>query len=196
MNDHTSAHRRQRSWSPTARAAGVLITVALAFSAAACGGSPSSSGSGGSSNAGGRASASPALDYSRCMRSHGVPKYPDPNSGDELPKVDPQQLGVSSSQYQAAQNACGYLLPNGGQMTQAQSQGDLRAMLRFARCMRSRGVPGWPDPTDGSAGWGFNLLHVQGFDPNSQQIDNKMTECSRALPAGIGVPLSRPGWPG
>jgi hypothetical protein len=135
------------------------------------------------------------------MRSHGVPKYPDPGSGNELanglPKVSLQQLGVSSSQYQAAQDACAHLLPNGGQQTQAEAQQDLDAIRTFARCMRSHGVPTWPDPTyDPAAGWGFNLLHVLGFDPNSTQIDNKMDECDRVLPPGIGVPLSRPGRPG
>jgi hypothetical protein len=62
--------------------------------------------------------------------------------------------------------------------------------------MRSHGVPNWPDPTYDSAGWGFNLVHVHGFDPNSPQIDHKMSECSRQLPAGVGVPLARPGRPG
>ena len=70
-------------------------------------------------------------------------------------------------------------------------------MRNFARCMRSHGVPTWPDPTyDPSAGWGFNLVGVHGFDPNSQQIENKMDECNRVLPPGVGVPLARPGRPG
>ncbi len=82
-------------------------------------------------------------------------------------------------------------------MTQVQSQKDLNAMLRYGRCMRSHGVPNWPDPTyDSTAGWGFNLVHVRGFDPNSAQINHKMDECDRTLPPGIGVPLSRPGRPG
>jgi hypothetical protein len=130
-----------------------------------------------------------------------VPKYPDASSSNELanglPKVDPQQLGVSSARYQAAQSACAHLLPNGGQPTQTQSQRDLRAMLSYARCMRSHGVPTWPDPTyDPTAGWGFNLVGVHGFDSNSAQINNTMDDCNHGLPSGIGVPLSRPGRPG
>jgi hypothetical protein len=134
------------------------------------------------------------------MRSHGVPRFPDASSSNTLPnglpKVSPQQLGVSGSQYRAAQGACAHLLPNGGRMTQTESQRDLRAMLGFARCMRSHGVPDWPDPTNDSAGWGFNLVHVHGFDPNSPQIDQKMSGCARSLPTGIGIPLARPGRPG
>jgi hypothetical protein len=174
--------------------------AAAALLAAACSGSPSSTGSG-SSNAGGSASSRIGVSYAHCMRSHGVPQYPDPDSSNELanglPKVGLQQLEVSGSQYRAAQSACAHLLPDGGQMSQAQTQQDLDAMRRFAQCMRSHGVPTWPDPTyDPTAGWGFNLVHVQGFNPNSAQIDNKMNGCDRGLPPGIGVPLSRPGRPG
>jgi hypothetical protein len=203
MNDSTRVTRRPRRAQPRpARAvAAIIATVVLALLGAACSSSPSSAGSGGSSNAGRSANSQIGIDYARCMRAHGVPKYPDPDSSNELasglPKVSLQQLEVSSSQYQAARNDCAHLLPNGGQMTQSQSQQDLNAMLRYARCMRSRGVPNWPDPTyDSAAGWGFNLLHVHGFDPNSTQTDNKMNECNRTLPPGIGVPLSRPGRPG
>jgi hypothetical protein len=186
---------------PAARtAAAIVAATALALVGAACS-SPSSAGSGGSPNAGASTNSRIGISYASCMRSHGVPKYPDPGGSNELanglPKVSLQQLEVSSSQYQAAQNSCAHLLPNGGQQTQAQSQQDLNAMRAFARCMRSRGVPTWPDPNyDPAAGWGFNLLHVTGFDPSSTQIDNKMDECDRVLPPGVGVPLSRPGRPG
>jgi hypothetical protein len=133
------------------------------------------------------------------MRSHGVSKFPDLTELNrvpgELPKisVSMEQLGVSSSQFQTAQTACRHLLPNGGQTTASESQQDLNAMRRFARCMRSHGVPTWPDPVNGPAGWGFNLLNVHGFDPNSPQIDSKMHVCGRELPAGIGIPVSSPG---
>ena len=184
---------------PARTAAAIIATAALTLMAA-CGGSRSAAGAGGSPTAGGSANSQQALAYSACMRWHGVPKFPDASSRNELrsglPKVSLQQLGVSSSQYQVTQSACAHLLPNGGQMTQAESQRDLEAMLRIARCMRSHSVPTWPDPTNGPAGWGFNLVHVHGFDPNSPQIDHKMGECSRLLPAGIGVPLARPGRPG
>jgi Secretory lipase len=46
------------------------------------------------------------------MRSHGVPDYPDPDSSGQLPKPSPAnetQLGVSDSQFNAAQAACQHL---------------------------------------------------------------------------------------
>jgi hypothetical protein len=195
-------HRHGDGLARVQRAVTATATVAaVALLAAACGGSPSSTSSGGSPNAGRSANSRIGISYAHCMRSHGVPQYPDPNGSNELanglPKVGLQQLDVSSSQYRAAQNACAHLLPNGGQMSAAQTQQDLDAMRRFAQCMRSHGVPTWPDPSyDPTAGWGFNLVHVQGFNPNSAQIDNKMNGCDRGLPPGIGVPLSRPGRPG
>jgi hypothetical protein len=70
----------------------------------------------------------------------------------------------------------------------------LNGMRMLARCMRSHGVPTWPDPTVDSEGRpGFNLLHVNGFDPSSPQIDNKLQECEHEMPGGAPVPLIRPG---
>ena len=80
------------------------------------------------------------------MRAHGVLKFPDPTSSGTIPKVGLQQLGVSSTVFQAAQRACQHLLPNSGQSSQAWDQMALNALWNFARCVRSHGVPNWPDP--------------------------------------------------
>jgi subtilase family serine protease len=51
-----------------------------------------------------------ALAVSLCMRSHGVPNFPDPPPiGSRATKPTPQQLGVSDSQFQAAASACNHL---------------------------------------------------------------------------------------
>jgi hypothetical protein len=202
IDDSSCAARRpRRAWPPAARTAAAVIAAAVALAAAACSGGPSSAGPGGAPDTGGPANSQQALAYSQCMRANGVPNYPDASGRDTLrsglPKVDPRQLGVSDSRYQAAQRACAHLLPGAGREGPAASQRDLTAMRAFARCMRSHGVPTWPDPSyDSAAGWGFNLLQVHGFDPNSAQTETTMDECNRVLPPGIGVPLSRPGRPG
>ncbi len=132
----------------------------LGLLAAACGGRPSSTGSASSSNAGGSTNSPSAVGYSRCMRPHGVPNFPDPDSSGQLPKADAQALGVSSSRLQAAQRACQHMYPNNGgalsaSLQQCEETGDcpqamvrqvLNGMQAFARCMRSRGVPDWPTP--------------------------------------------------
>jgi hypothetical protein len=133
--------------SPTARTAPVIIaTIALALLSACSSASPSSTGSGGSSNAAGSAD-SKALAYARCVRSHGVPDFPDPNSAGEFNKTSLARLAASNSQYQTASNACAHLLPSGSGPTAAELRQEWNGMASFARCMRSHGVPNWPDPT-------------------------------------------------
>jgi hypothetical protein len=137
------------------RSSFVVITVILvALLAAACGSSRNGhvaqlgATTTPSTSTGSAASAqrSGALAFSRCMRAHEVPAYPDPSSAGLLPKKTPQQLGVSSSEFQTAQGACIHLVPNGGQPTQSQVQQYRSVMLQYARCIRTHGVSNMPDP--------------------------------------------------
>jgi hypothetical protein len=190
----------------TARiAAAIIATAGLALLAAACGsgGSPPSTGSSGSPDPGGSANHPSAVGFASCMRSHGVPKFPDPSGSGALPKTTPQQLKVSSSQFQTAQRACQHLLPSAvttntleqceaaGICTRAETQLLLNGGLRFAACMRSHGVPKWPDPTADSQGRVAFAISVSkdGFDPHSQQVETKVNECGHFMPGG-GVPLA------
>ena len=115
MNHRIRAMRRpRRAWPSAARTvAAVIAAVGLALLAAACSGSPSSTGSGGTSDAE-RSTNSHLIAYAQCVRSHGVPNFPYPNSSGEFPKGSAQELGVSSSQFQAAQAACRHLYPDDG----------------------------------------------------------------------------------
>lgn len=114
--------------------------------------------------------------FSHCMRSHGVPEFPDPDGSGALPKVGPQQLGVSNSQFQAAQQACGNLLRSTTQQTQQTVSG----MQDFARCMRARGLRNWPDPTTDSTGQPVFDLHGR-IDPDSVQAAAVSGKCSHLL---------------
>jgi len=187
--------RLARPWPP--RTVAAIVAAALALLATACGngGSPSPAGSGGSPAAGGSAGSPSAVAYSGCIRSHGLPTYPDPNSSGQLPKTDAQLLGVSTSQYQAAQQACQHLLPTGGSIQQQEAQcmqnsdcppalvqqmmtGD----LKLARCMRSHGVPNFPDPTDGGSGGPFFPISRAGISEaasRTHQFVAELNECAR-----------------
>jgi len=140
-------------------AAAIIATAGLVLLAAACGGSPGSDvaqlgstttqSSSTSSVSAGSAQPNGAVAYARCMRSNGVPNWPDPNSGGvfDKSKLTPQQLGASSSRVQAAQSACRRLLPNGGSgPTAAQVQQVKAQALRFSQCVRVHGLPTFPDP--------------------------------------------------
>jgi hypothetical protein len=220
MNDSTRVMRwPRRAWPrPAQTAAAIIATAGLALLAAACSSGSqsstgSSTGSGGSPHAGGSATSPSAVAYSACMRSHGVPNFPDPGSNGQVPKADPQLLGVSSSQLQVAQRTCQHLYPtNGGTLSasslrqcyesgvcpQALVRQALNAGLKFAQCMRSHGVPNWPDPTIDSQGRPLFNIAVpgdHGFAPGrglpasppvarGGQIDTKINECERLEPAG------------
>jgi hypothetical protein len=183
-----------RRWS--ARRAGpraAAATAVLALLAAACGTSPSSTGSDGALNRGGSANTqsvnSQPLAFSHCVRSNGVPNFPDPNSSGVWPK---QQVegAASNPQYAAAVRVCGHLLPDGGPgvaPSQAVDQQIQNDMTKFALCMRSRGVPNWPDPTLDQGRTVFDP-QAAGIDTNSPQISAKMQHCERVFPASIGIP--------
>jgi hypothetical protein len=102
-------------------------------------------GCGGSSSSGGDTHVSSyvntELAYSHCMRSHGVPDFPDPNSQGNLQlqsNVDPSTPG-----YQRAERACGPIPSN---VTAAQEHQTFVIALNAASCMRANGVPNFPDP--------------------------------------------------
>lgn len=129
------------------------------------------------------------------MRSHGVPSFPDPNSNGEIPKTQVVSVRQNNpSRFDSANRACRNLLPRGGGNgeTPAQIQQDWTAFRKFARCMRSHGVPNWPDPTSRSTSDNrpeFNLT-AAGLYPNSHpQLKTKAQQCATLLHIG-GLPAA------
>jgi hypothetical protein len=125
------------------------------------------------------------------MRSHGVPNFPDPQSSSGAKFPSWQQLGVSNSQGQAAENDCQHLLPAGtdDQFPAAEVQQLLISMREFSQCMRSHGVSNWPDPSVNSEGQPLFDLSAQGIsrsEAHSQQMMTKEAECQHLLPSALG----------
>ncbi|MFZ0041931.1 MAG: hypothetical protein WAK93_11535 [Solirubrobacteraceae bacterium] len=86
--------------------------------------------------------------YSHCMRSHGVPNFPDPTRGEGIPK---DEIPLGSPQFLVASRVCTHLMPAtglGGQETIESTRSRVAALLTFARCMRTHGVASFPDPTN------------------------------------------------
>jgi len=177
-------------------AACVAATASLALLAAACGGgdTPSTGGSPGSRS---------AVAYSSCVRAHGVPNFPDPDSASQLPKADPQELGVSGSQLQEAQRACQRLIPDAGETgeqqreTQCAMAGDcsgsvvqrwMSGLRELAGCLRSHGMPNWPDPIIGPQGLPHYPYEKAGIDHHSPPVLAKVDTCVR-LTGFHGLPL-------
>ena len=158
-----------------------VALAALALGVAGCGGSSDSPGSDpGASGAGGSDSAS-LVRYVQCMREHGVPSFPDPVNGRlQLQVTKGGALDPASPQFQAAQQACKSLEPPGLQAGSPQSNQQQDQMLKFASCMRSNGVPNFPDPQNGR-------LTITGVDPNSPQFQAAMQACRKLLPGGVAA---------
>ncbi|HLQ14281.1 MAG TPA: hypothetical protein VK256_00280 [Candidatus Eisenbacteria bacterium] len=135
-----------------------------------------------------------ALLFSKCMREHGVPDFPDPQStasGNAI-KIDGSgaTLDPSSSQFQAAAQACNKYSPMNGPNGKAPSAKDRAAMLAFAACMRSHGVPDFPDPQFNNGGGGFVVQGGAGQEPpadmrpDSPQFQAAFEACKSKMPGG------------
>jgi hypothetical protein len=154
---------------------GAVLLVALAGLAlvmTACS-LPGASGQASSSSS--REPRNAMLEYARCLRSHGVPNFPDPDSsgGTQLQQgIDP-----ISPEFAAAQQACQSKLRS-GQPTP--SQQDRQKLLAYAKCMRSHGVPDFPDPSSS----GPLAIDPGQLDPNSPQFKAADQACKQYLPGG------------
>jgi hypothetical protein len=160
-----------------------LGLVALGLLASACS-SGGSSGSGvanvGSSTTPGHSSSTKsakpsALAYALCMRSHGIPSFPEPNGSGSIQIQKGQSLpDLNSPQVQTAEEACRSLNAAGAGPTPAQQAQQLAAEVKYARCMRSHGVSNFPDP------FSQNGLSFQGVDVNSPQVIAANKACATA----------------
>jgi hypothetical protein len=108
----------------------------LALALTACG-SSAKSGTG-------AASGDSPLEEAQCMRSHGVPDFPDPSPGG--PSVIPNWINPQVPAFLSAQKACARFLGGGGRPG-AGAESQKLALLNLARCMRAHGLPNFPDPT-------------------------------------------------
>jgi len=172
--------------------AAVPAVLALALFAAGCGGSspragvanltsnpatttaPQPAAQGGQSTAARRQG---MLALAACMHKHGVPNFPEPSSKGTLLLTPGSGIDPSSPSFQAGLRACQKLAP-GGAPSQAASP---QTALKFARCMRSHGLPNFPDPKSLGRG-NFNVQIPNGIDPNSPQFEGAMKACQSLSP--------------
>ena len=169
-----------------ARHARLLALLAVAVAAVAgvttaCSSSSTSS----PAHAAGHAarSASSSLAFSACMRSHGVHNFPDPSAGSNGQQVTIQQgsgIDPNSPAFQAAQRSCQSLLPagktaGGGSVSPAERA----RILRYAACIRTHGVPNYPDPTfNGNA---IDFGNLSGF-ADLPQYQSALRACASLNP--------------
>jgi hypothetical protein len=125
-----------------------------------------------------------SVAYTGCMRSHGVPNLPVPttvNSATEQVVGFGLPPNKQSPQYKSANKVCQYLLPgNGTGPSQAMVQQAMARDLKFSACMRSHGLPGFPDPKANSQG--ISITGGQGIDPKSPQYQRAQNDCRSLSP--------------
>jgi hypothetical protein len=198
MNTGTGARRRwHQAWPQRTGLLTVMAGVALLT--VACSSNSASTGSSGSPQAAGAApsASSNAVAFAQCMRAHGVPSYPDPSSVSG--PIDENQLGVSDTVYETAKTTCDrlYPQPQSAGITTAQQQQVEAQLLKFAQCMRSHGLPSFPDPNPASTIWGpgggklFNA--PSSINPDSPQFTSAANACKSFQPGNVAVRGSKGG---
>jgi hypothetical protein len=177
-NDACGSRHRGRRRARLRRAglaAAVLALIGLL--ATACGGGSSPASASGGGGGGGSPPMQAQLAYARCMRAHGVPDFPDPDSNGGGFQGVP-----TGSQVTAADHVCHHLLNVGAQLSPSQWQHALGQLVKYARCMRAHGVPNFPDPHTDNGGTGVTF----GGDiaRNSPQYQAANKACQHLLPKG------------
>jgi hypothetical protein len=159
------------------------VTAAIIVLASGCGGSSSGGSDASSSSSPGTSNVVKEVAYSNCMHAHGVDVTVGSNGN---VSIGSSGQGGSPQAVQAAQNACMHLLPNGGQAPKAKQQQALQRALKYSQCMRSHGVPDFPDPTsNGNGPVGFTIPNGSGIDTNSATYMKANQACqSLMLPGG------------
>jgi len=176
-----------------ARRAGTLAAamVGMGLLAAGCSSGSSSPGVDAAPSSSASASASPsatvsgateALEYSECMRSHGVSNFPDPtveNGSVGFNITASDGIDQNSPTYLAARQACQSL--RGGGTSNSVSPATLAKDIKFAQCMRSHGVPSFPDPNKNGGFSGTSQVN-----PGSATFQNAQSTCMQVSGLGGG----------
>lgn len=123
------------------------------------------------------------------MRSHGVTNFPDPIAGKSgnAASFAVGSVDINSPTYRSAQQACHkYLTSPGANLTPAQYAQREAQLLKYAQCMRSHGLPNFPDPTTGPSGAPtIALTPSSGINPDSPTYQAAESAC-QSLKGGNG----------
>ncbi len=171
--------RRRRNRRPRLLAGGVIAAAPLAAGLLA--------GCGGGGHASPPTKMSAALAYAKCMRSHGVSDFPDPNGQGYFvlhggPGGD---LALTSPAFQAAERVCGSF-GSVGRVPAAQETQEFQESLKAAACMRANGVPNYPDPKLIGGSIYRNFRPSLNINPSSPAFQRAAKKCAQGQPELVG----------
>jgi hypothetical protein len=183
MNDESGAGRDARRRARFRLDALTAVLAATIVLATACG-SSSSSGSGLPTF---QAMTTEALAYAKCLRTHGIPDFPDPTVQDSATRKSISFPGLpaasSSPRFKPADTAC--RKQTGFEVgTPAALQALMANDLQAAECMRAHGIANFPDPVDNGRSIRVGPSRGSGIDPHSARFQSAQTACRQFLPAG------------
>ncbi len=163
---------QQRPWAFGRSALGLGVLAGALF-VTGCGGGPGAAGAARrttpttlSGNCAGTCRLARMIDFTRCMRSHGLPNFADP-----VPATSPSgkpgwRIGFSgdpnSVSFTAADSACNHYLPGAFSSHVPPTAAQQQAWLEWASCIRTHGFPTFPDPT--FSGGGVSVPSLSGAD--------------------------------
>lgn len=186
---HDEPHQlRKRSTGQAGLLAAALACGALMLAACSSSSGPQVAGGGSSPNTGPSSSTGSSanlLVYAACMRSHGLPDFPDPDSSGGFPM--PSNIDPNSAVYQAAANACKVYAGPGLNLSPAREEQLEASALEFAQCMRSHGVPSYPDPKITFSNGGVSESEGapgSGLDANSPTFQAAQKTCQSLRQGG------------
>ena len=192
MSTDLSTASGGRAWPKWKRlvlcAVGIVVTGALAT---ACGGSSSpgvaSLGSTTTTRTSSTGTGTPSkahglVAFSACMRSHGVPNFPEPQTTGSGVRLNLTPAIANSPKFKSAMKHCRSLLPNGG-VGPTITPADKADYLKGVACMRSHGYPNFPDPTFSNNQVRFVV--PANIDQNSPKFKQVVATCEHLVPAGL-----------
>jgi hypothetical protein len=159
-------------------AAGVLVAVVLVVGGILIGSNLGDRGAGTSAstpNADRSARVAALVD---CMRRNGVTNYPTPGA-DGMIQIGPETgVDVTAPEFTKATEACKQFAPTGGGGQQPQAPPPTVDTKAYVECMRTNGVPDFPDPVNG----------VFNYDGKSDKVESAHAACKQHLPKNAPPP--------
>jgi hypothetical protein len=138
-------------------------------------------------------SAAAVYKYAACMRSHGVPNFPDPQvsssrGSTSVKMVVGPSVGIDphAPAFRAADQQCQGILPVPTGSSQGAAQQHLREvdLVSFAQCLRAHGLPDFPDPT-AQGQLNVQMITKAGVDLHAPQTLTAAKECIGASHGAI-----------
>ncbi len=122
-----------------------------------------------------------ALSYSRCMRAHGAPGFPEPRQGRDgtlIYPLKPPSGMLASPGYDAAFRSCLKLAVTGRRPAAAARYRVIALhALKQAECMRAHGISGYPSPATLNGGIHSPDFTTLSMNPHTLRFQAAGTIC-------------------